>query len=307
MPNHNFRSPYLYQPTIMVTKPCRWTRTLICVEEDWSCTRSQIPTTLMKYAWSFFINIHALFIEINENVKEKWVVHLSRSNPRVHWVYSGLRPVLRPTFMENRSVAFCVIQPTNRHGRKHYLLCGGKNTHDGLIKYNGSLKLFCLLTYYKKKKKTSWLRAFFHYYQTTCNCRDANEPNMLFDTSKSSRMWPPAQPQFHLQWCTLQRGCITFSLCDQPAWQTVNRFTAFLPSPFCLCAEIYPALCPANVVCDSLIFLSCTRSAQPSWADQTTEIKSQRPNIYLHFTSLEMYNGLKQDILPSLQGLWYFI
>lgn len=153
MPNHNFRSPYLYQPTIMVTKPYRWTRTLICVEEDWSCTRSQIPKTLMKYAWSFFINIHALFIEINENVKEKWVVHLSRSNPRVHWVYSGLRPVLRPTFMENRSVAFCVIQPTNRHGWKHYLLCGGKNTHDGLIKYNGSLKLFCLLTYYKKNKK----------------------------------------------------------------------------------------------------------------------------------------------------------
>lgn len=274
-------------------------RTLICVEEDSSCTRSQIPVTLMKYAWSFFIDIHALFIEINENVKDKWSAPLSRSNPKESMVYSGLRPVLRPTFMENYSVTFCVIQPTNRHGWKHYLFCGGKNTHHGLIKYNCNLKLFCLLTYYKKNPKRL---DFFHYYQTTCNCRDANEPNMLFDISKSSRIWPTAQPQFHLQLCTLQRGCITFSLCDQPAWQTVNRFTAFLPSPFCLCAEIYPALSPANAVCDSLIFLSCTQSAQHSWADQTIEIKSQQPNIYLHFTSLEMYNGLKQDNLSSLPG-----
>ena len=77
---------------------------------------SQISTTYI-YACFFKIWIYALFPEKlmkmskSHNVKESekkspGFIHLSGSSPKVNGVYSGLRPIIHPSFLKIQSVGF---------------------------------------------------------------------------------------------------------------------------------------------------------------------------------------------------------
>ena len=43
---------------------------------------------------------------LQEVRQHSWIVPLSGSAPKVNWVYSGLRPVISPSFVEIYAVVF---------------------------------------------------------------------------------------------------------------------------------------------------------------------------------------------------------